>query len=228
MVNAVECGLGPGLGSGIETQHGGRSFRDVENAEVRLQGSEWRWGSRVIGSHSLLSGVAERVDCEGLALLCVGWQALDTSFGAFETIGCWNRGTRRRTASQVSSYSLHSLLLAMEKREGYMGPTFCDGMCECLISGRPPAAHSSTYVAGVSPPMVGKVRGCWNPICFYQPSHLHWTKDDFVLGSTGAPDGLAASSHTALLGLRSLALANPISPQKVNMGKSFALHRCVQ
>lgn len=42
VVNAVKCGLGPGLGSEIETQHGGRSFRDVENAEVRLQGSEWR------------------------------------------------------------------------------------------------------------------------------------------------------------------------------------------
>lgn len=37
------------------TEHGRRSFRDIEGVEVRLQGGEGRPGSRLTGSHALPS-----------------------------------------------------------------------------------------------------------------------------------------------------------------------------
>lgn len=162
----------------------------------------------------------QRVDCEGSALLCVSWEALDTSFGA------WNHGLlEQRCKEKDSQPSQQSLWEPRRRREDYTGLIFCDGICECLTPGRP-AAPPSTYMAGVT--TYGRQgQGLLKSSPTLPASHSPWSKEN--CSELGVPDRLAASLCIALLSPRTLALASPTSPpRKASMEKSFALHRCVQ
>lgn len=108
----------------------------------------------------------QRVDCERSALLYVSWEALDINFGT------WNHGLLEQRCKEKDSQPSQQLLLPSENpgEEGKTTQASFSVMEYVSVSLQGGLLLPLPLIWLESPHMVGRVRGCWNPVQLYQPA----------------------------------------------------------